>query len=87
MALSAGAGRNRRRPDLHDMLTMLEMQSYDRRKRCAQATRLSIEDAIDRRLGSLDFCSETSLAPTGLLLDFPEKGRRVFVHGSQSIRE
>jgi len=66
---------------------MSVVQSDDCRERGAQATRLSVQDAIDRRLRSLDLSRKASLAPTGLLLNFPEKGGRVFVHGSQSIHE
>jgi len=64
------------------VLTVPVVQSNDRGERSAQAARLTIQDAVDGRLRGLDLCRKASLAPAGLLLNFPEKGGRVFVHGS-----
>jgi hypothetical protein len=87
MGLSAGTRRHGRRLSTRIVLTMSVVETDDCRERSAQATGLSVQDAIDRRLRGIDLCRQASLAPTCLLLDFPEKGRRVFVHNPQSIHE
>lgn len=56
------------------------MQLRYRSQGVTQTLRLSLEDAVDGRLRGLEFHREPVLAPTCRLLNFPEKGRRVFVH-------
>lgn len=66
---------------------MKAVQANNCGKRGAKAPGLTVQDAIDSWLRCFDLCCQASLAPAGLLLDFPEKGRRVFVHNPKSIRE
>lgn len=66
---------------------MQVMKTLNRSKRGAEASRLPVENAINRWLRRLDLRREARLTPAGSLLDFPEQGRRVFVHNLQSIHE
>lgn len=54
------------------ILAMHRMQARDCSQRSAEASWLTVENTVDRRLGCLELRSQTRLAPTCCLLEFPE---------------
>lgn len=74
-------------PAARDFPALQGMKAFNRAERSAEASGLTVEDSVHGRLGRLQLRRQPGLAPACRLLDFPKKGRRVFIHTRQSIHE
>lgn len=70
-----------------NFLALKGVKSFNCAQRSTEASGLAVKDAINGRLGRLQLRRQPGLAPAGRLLDFPKKGRGVFIHSRQSIHE